>query len=96
MYKDSTSPWASPLVIAPKATASFIRFFDDYRWLNGTYSPFAARKKKKAMKWSITTFGNMLLLAHDKRDACDKLEKFLERCIKDAEDWIQFCEMFRL
>ena len=33
MYIDSDTPWASPLVIAPKATAPFIRFCGDYRWL---------------------------------------------------------------
>ena len=31
MYRHSTSPWASPLVIAPKATKPFIRFCGDYR-----------------------------------------------------------------
>ena len=34
MYVQSTSPWASPLVVAPKATAPFIRMCGDYRWLN--------------------------------------------------------------
>jgi hypothetical protein len=34
MYVDSTSPWASPLVVAPKATAPFIRMCGDYRWVN--------------------------------------------------------------
>ena len=34
MYVPSTSPWASPLVVAPKATAPFIRMCGDYRWLN--------------------------------------------------------------
>ena len=33
-YTDSTSPIASPLVIAPKATAPFIRFCGDYRVIN--------------------------------------------------------------
>ena len=33
-YEDSTSPIASPLVIAPKATAPFIRFCGDYRVVN--------------------------------------------------------------
>jgi len=33
MYRHSTSPWVSPLVIAPKATKPFIRFSGDYRWL---------------------------------------------------------------
>jgi hypothetical protein len=34
MYRDSTSPIASPLVIAPKATKPFIRFCGDYRQIN--------------------------------------------------------------
>ena len=34
LYVPSRSPWASPLVIAPKATAPFIRFCGDYVWLN--------------------------------------------------------------
>jgi hypothetical protein len=34
LYTPSKSPWASPLVIAPKATAPFIRFCGDYVWLN--------------------------------------------------------------
>ena len=33
-YTDSESPIASPLVIAPKATAPFIRFCGDYRQVN--------------------------------------------------------------
>ena len=28
-------------------------------------------------QWAITIFDNILLLAHDEQDACDKLEKFL-------------------
>ena len=31
IYVDSDSLWASPLVIAPKATTPFIRFCGDYR-----------------------------------------------------------------
>ena len=34
MYKKGLSPWASPLVVAPKATEPFIRMCGDYRWLN--------------------------------------------------------------
>lgn len=34
LYVDSDSPIASPLVIAPKATAPFIRFCGDYREVN--------------------------------------------------------------
>jgi hypothetical protein len=34
MYRPSTSPYASPLVTASKATTPFIRFCGDYTWLN--------------------------------------------------------------
>ena len=33
-YRQTTSPHASPLVTAPKATAPFVRFCGDYRWIN--------------------------------------------------------------
>jgi len=166
MYKDSTSPWASPLVIAPKATAPFIRFCGDYRWLNQmvilpqAYIPHVQHEIEKAMgyrvfldidmtnsfhqlvlseetgrklavqtpwglvqprflpegvspasgylqsyvmemfsdfaEWAITIFDNILLLAHDETDACDKLEKFLDRCasrnviLKMQKTWLGF------
>ena len=166
MYKDSTSPWASPLVIAPKATAPFIRFCGDYRWLNQlvilpqAYIPHVQHEIEKAMgfklfldidmtnsfhqlvlseetgrklavqtpwglvqprflpegvspasgylqsyvmemfsdfsAWAITIFDNILLLAHDEEDACNKLEIFLERCasrnviLKMQKTWLGF------
>jgi hypothetical protein len=34
MYVDSDSPIAVPLVVAPKATAPFIRICGDYVWVN--------------------------------------------------------------
>ena len=34
MYTDSDSAIASPMVVAPKATAPFIRMCGDYRWIN--------------------------------------------------------------
>ena len=34
MYDDSDSPIAVPLVVAPKATAPFIRICGDYVWTN--------------------------------------------------------------
>jgi len=34
MYRASSSPVASPIVVAPKATAPFIRMCGDYTWLN--------------------------------------------------------------
>jgi hypothetical protein len=34
MYRPSISPIASPIVVAPKATAPFIRICGDYTWLN--------------------------------------------------------------
>lgn len=33
-YEPSRSPWASPIVLAPKATKPFIRYCGDYSWLN--------------------------------------------------------------
>ena len=59
MYKESVSPWASPLVIAPKATAPFIRFCGDYRWLNEmvvlpqAYIPHVQHEIEKAMGFSV-------------------------------------------
>ena len=59
MYKDSTSPWASPLVIAPKATTPFIRFCGDYRWLNQlvilpqAYIPHVQHEIEKAMGFRV-------------------------------------------
>ena len=34
IYRTSTSPYASPLVVASKNTKPFIRFCGDYRWVN--------------------------------------------------------------
>ena len=59
MYKESVSPWASPLVIAPKATAPFIRFCGDYRWVNEmvvlpqAYIPHVQHEIEKAMGFSV-------------------------------------------
>ena len=59
MYRHSTSPWASPLVIAPKATKPFIRFCGDYRWLNTyvvktqAYIPRVQYEVEKAMGFRI-------------------------------------------
>ena len=59
MYTESVSPWASPLVIAPKATAPFIRFCGDYRWLNEmvvlpqAYIPHVQHEIEKAMGFSV-------------------------------------------
>jgi len=59
MYRHSTSPWASPLVIAPKATKPFIRFCGDYRWLNSyvlktqAYIPRVQYEVEKAMGFKI-------------------------------------------
>ena len=166
MYKESDSPWASPLVIAPKATAPFIRFCGDYRWLNQmvvlpqAYIPHVQHEIEKAMgfsvfldidmtnsfhqlvlseetgkrlavqtpwglvqpkflpegvspasgylqtyvmemfkdfsDWAITIFDNVLLLAHNEQDACDNLERFIERCasrnviLKMQKTWLGF------
>ena len=59
MYRHSTSPWASPLVIAPKATKPIIRFCSDYRWLNAyvlktqAYIPRVQHEVEKAMGFKI-------------------------------------------
>ena len=59
MYRPSVSPWASPLVIAPKATKPFIRFCGDYRWLNEyvilpqAYIPRVQYEVEKAMGFRI-------------------------------------------
>ena len=59
MYRPSVSPWASPLVIAPKATKPFIRFCGDYRWLNEyvilpqAYIPRVQYEVEKAMGFHI-------------------------------------------
>ena len=59
MYKPSVSPWASPLVIAPKATKPFIRFCGDYRWLNPyvimpqAYIPRVQYEVEKAMGFRV-------------------------------------------
>ena len=47
-------------------------------------------------EWSIVIFDNVLLLAHDERDACQKLRTFLERCqqhnvfLKMPKSWFGF------
>ena len=169
MYMESVSPWASPLVIAPKATAPFIRFCGDYRWLNEmvvlpqAYIPHVQHEIEKAMgfslfldidmtnsfhqmvlsvetsrrlavqtpwglvqprflpegvspasgylqsyvmemfkdfsEWSIVIFDNLLLLAHTEEDACNKLERFLQRCaernviLKMQKTWLGFASV---
>ena len=59
MYRESTSPIASPLVIAPKATKPFIRFCGDYRSINsyihiGHYKiPIVREELPKISQFSI-------------------------------------------
>ena len=59
MYKTLLSLWASPLVIAPKATKQFLRFRGDYRRTNEyivmpqPVIPHVQHKIKKAMGYSI-------------------------------------------
>ena len=61
------------------------------------------KKKKNVMEmfkdfseWPITIFDNVLLLAHNEKDACDKLERFLARCaernviLKMQKTWLGF------
>ena len=166
MYRESKSPWASPLVTAPKATPPFLRFCGDYRKINTyvvmpqAYIPQVQHEIEKAMgfrifididmsnayhqlpiterssqilaiqtpwglveprflpegvspgsghlqsmmmkmfgdfkDWSIVIFDNILLLAHDEKDAADKLTKFLERArehnvfLKPSKTWVGF------
>ncbi len=59
MYVKSRSPWASCLVVAPKATKPFIRFCGDYIWINqyietGHYFiPNVRHELDKIMKYPI-------------------------------------------
>ena len=59
MYRPSTSPYASPLVTASKATAPFIRFCGDYTWLNPylivpqAYLPTVQYEIEKAAAFSL-------------------------------------------
>jgi hypothetical protein len=58
-YESSTSPIASPLVIAPKATAPFIRLCGDYRLVNPYVTipqepiPHVQQSLAKAAGWKI-------------------------------------------
>lgn len=58
-YEKSTSPIASPLVIAPKATAPFIRICGDYRPINPYVSipqepiPHVQQSLAKAAGWNV-------------------------------------------
>ena len=165
-YEESRSPWASCLVMAPKATYPFIRFCGDYVEINkyiptGHYyipnvqyeldkiimfkyfldidltnafhqivlDPETAEKlsvqtpwgqfQPKFMPegigpgsgvlqetvrkifedfedWCILMFDNALILAIDYQDAFQKLEKFIDRCIKHnvklkfSKTWLGF------
>ena len=59
MYRPSISPRASPLVIAPKATAPFIRFCGDYVWINEhiefpqLYIPHVQHELEKAAGFKV-------------------------------------------
>ena len=54
---------------------------------------------KEFEAWSICVFDNFLILAHDYDDACDKLEKFFDKCIeyniflKFSKSWLGFEEV---
>jgi hypothetical protein len=58
-YEESDSPIASPLVIAPKATAPFIRFCGDYRLVNEFIDvpqqpiPIVKHELTKAIKYPV-------------------------------------------
>ena len=59
MYVPSRSPWASCLVIAPKATKPFIRFCGDYIWINRFietghfYIPIVRHELEKIINYPI-------------------------------------------
>ena len=59
MYKNLLSPWASPLVTAPKAAEPFLMFCGDYRWTNESIVmpqaviPHVQHEFMKAMRYSI-------------------------------------------
>jgi putative transposase len=59
MYEDSTSPIASCLVCAPKATAPFIRLCGDYRQINQhvemfqAYIPIVQHELNKAQQYKV-------------------------------------------
>ena len=167
-YKPSRSPWASPLVIAPKATKPFIRFCGDYVTINkyiptghffiphirheldriigytvyldidltnafhqiplhpdtsaklsvqtpwGQFEPEympegigpgsgtlqeVVHTLFEEFDWAIVIFDNVLILAHNYDDAYQKLETFLDKCIrynvilKFAKSWLGFQEV---
>jgi len=54
MWKDSDSPVACPMVVAPKATPPYVRMCGDYRWINQWvrsgqyYIPHASKELNKA------------------------------------------------
>ena len=59
IYRASTSPYASPLVVASKNTKPFIRFCGDYRWVNmhvqspQAYIPRVQYEIEKLMRFKI-------------------------------------------
>ena len=63
---------------------------------SGYLQSYVMEMFKDFEQWAITIFDNILLLAHNKQDACDKLEKFLERCasrnviLKMQKTWLGF------
>ena len=164
-YEPSRSPWASCLVIAPKATKPFIRFCGDYSGINkwiptghfaipiirheldriAGYSIFAdidltnafhqvplhadtkqrlsiqtpwgqyqpkfmpegigpgsavlqetVHKLFNDFEWAISIFDNVLILGKDAKDLSEKLNIFVDRCLKHnvvlkfAKSWIGF------
>ena len=167
-YEESRSPWASCLVIAPKATKPFIRICGDYVQMNkyiatghyyiptvrheldkiihyplyldidltnafhqiplhantmdklsvqtpwGQFKPKFlpegvgpgsgvlqeyVRKMFSDFEWAVVIFDNILILATDPQDGYQKLETFLDRCIKHnvklkfSKSWIGFKEV---
>ena len=77
MYEKGDSPWASPLVVAPKATDPYIRMCGDYRWLNlyidliQAYIPNVQKEILKAsgfkyfLDFDLTNSFHQMRISHD-------------------------------
>jgi hypothetical protein len=90
-YTKNESPWASPLVIAPKTTKPFIRICGDYVTVNNYivrshYTiPNVLHELQKCSEFRLFVIhDNLLVCAHDYDDAHDyrKLQLMIDRAYK--------------
>ena len=82
-YAPSASTIASPLVVAPKATAPFIRLCWDYRQIRPASGILPAIVRKIFADFEpriIAIFGDFLILAGSYQDAAAKLTIVLQLC----------------